>query len=122
MAANSKIHNWREIQTCSRLGDLEKAKEMLLNAKVELQGKLEGAERNFQGCQICFMEMVFWNFYLKKSLFIKFNNLATLGQTAAKEALRRQEENAAKLSEAASEREKLKKEMVSSSFSISMLV
>ena len=47
--------------------------------------------------------------------------LATLGQTAAKEALRRQEENAAKLSEAASEREQLKKEMVSWSCSFSAI-
>merc|ERR1719264_2380433 len=66
-----------------RLGDLGKAKEMLLNAKVELQGKLEGAERNFQ--------------------------------TASKEALRRQEENAAKLSEAAAEEERLKREMTQQS-------
>ena len=46
---------------------------------------------------------------------INFNYLATLAQTAAKEAVRRQEENAAKLSEAAAEKEQLKKEMVSSS-------
>merc|ERR1719264_641033 len=81
-----ELQRAREKEKChmeERLGDLEKAKEMLLNAKVELQGKLEGAERNFQ--------------------------------TAAKEALRRQEENAAKLSEAASLREQLSSEMTQQS-------